>query len=386
MNDICHLLDTVQLSDALTFLKTMPDESVHSVITSPPYFGQRDYGSDTQIGLESHPDEYINALVEVFREAKRVLRDDGTFWLNIGDNYVGATSQHRDGGSQGKNSRYSRKHMGGIPTSGRGDRNRTFYAMGLPMKSLVGMPWRVAFALQNDGWILRCDIIWHRPSKSESVKDRPTHAHEYVFMFSKSQKYYYDRSAMLSETGANIQSVWRLGGSPFTGAHFAVFPPELIEPLLLASTPQNGIVLDPFGGSGTVGLVSRQHGRHYILCDINAENVALAEKRIAEGITSNDKKRLSEAVVRQATLPLFAPPANGHVQNGSNGAKSEIAAPLKSSKHQSHPRRRSANSSRSDTGSRPSARKRSASSAATNKNTRNATSRGSSRSHKSKTG
>jgi site-specific DNA-methyltransferase (adenine-specific) len=306
VNGVEHLKDTIQLSDALTFLKSMPDESVSSIITSPPYFAQRDYGAEKQIGLEQHPNDYVNALVEVFREARRVLRNDGTFWLNIGDNYVGATSQHRAGGSQGKNSRYSRKHMNGIPQTGRGNRNRTFYAMGLPMKSLVGMPWRVAFALQDDGWILRCDIIWHRPSKSESVKDRPTHAHEYIFMFSKSQWYYYDRPAMLSPTGANIQSVWKIGGSPFTGAHFAVFPAELIEPIVLASCPQGGIVFDPFGGSGTVGLVCRQHHRHFILCDISAENVEMACKRVTEGITADDKRRLTETAteVTQDELPF----------------------------------------------------------------------------------
>ncbi len=293
MNDATHpLIDTVQVNDALTFLKTLPDESIQSIITSPPYFGQRDYGAEQQIGLEMHPDAYIQALVSVFAEARRVLRNDGTFWLNIGDNYVGATSQHKAGGSQGKNSRYSRKHMNGIPTTGRKIRNKTFYEMGLPMKSLVGMPWRVAFALQSDGWILRCDIIWHRPATSESVKDRPTHAHEYVFMFSKKQKYYYDRSTMLTESGANIQSVWRVTGSPFSGAHFAVFPAELIEPIVQASCPMNGVILDPFGGSGTVGLVAKQHQRHFILCDISPENVALAQQRIACGITSDDKLRL----------------------------------------------------------------------------------------------
>lgn len=303
MKRVKTLLDEIHVGDALTLLKSMPAQCVNSIITSPPYFGQRDYGVEGQLGLETHPDEYINKLVEVFREARRVLKDDGTFWLNIGDNYVGATSQHREGGSQGKNSRYSRKHMGGIPTSGRGDRNRTFYEMGLPMKSLVGMPWRVAFALQNDGWILRCDIVWHRPSKSESVKDRPTHAHEYIFMFSKKQKYYYDRQFMLSETGANIQSVWRIGGSPFTGAHFAVFPAELIEPLILSSCPEDGAILDPFGGSGTVGLVSRQHRRHFILCEINPDTATMARKRIQEGITKDDKKRL-EAVKRPMMFPL----------------------------------------------------------------------------------
>jgi DNA modification methylase len=298
-------IDTITCSDALSFLKTLPDESVNSIITSPPYYGQRDYGTDGQIGLEERPEQYIEALVSVFHEARRVLRSDGTFWLNIGDGYVGATSQHREGGSQGKTSRYSRKHMNSVPTSGRGARNRTFYEMGMPMKSLIGMPWRVAFALQSDGWILRCDIIWHRPASSESVKDRPTHAHEYIFMFSKRQRYYYDRTAMLSPTGANIQSVWRVSGSPFTGAHGAPFPAELIEPIVIASCPEGGTILDPFGGSGTVGLVSRQHRRHFVLIDISAENVELARKRVISGITADDKKRLAQAESRQDALPLL---------------------------------------------------------------------------------
>lgn len=304
-NETTHLIDTVQHSDALTFIKTLPDESINAIITSPPYFGQRDYGEKEQIGLEETAQEYINALVAVFREAKRVLKQDGTLWLNIGDNYVGATSQHREGGSQGKNSRYSRKHMNGIPTTGRSKRNKAFYAMGLPMKSLVGMPWRVAFALQNDGWLLRCDIVWHRPSSSESVKDRPTHAHEYIFMLSKKQHYYYDRSAMVTDTGANIQSVWRITGSPFTGTHCATFPPELIEPIVLASCPENGIIFDPFGGSGTVGVVCCEHRRHFLLCDISKENVELARKRVKEGITKSDKKRLQNGSVEQKLLPIF---------------------------------------------------------------------------------
>jgi site-specific DNA-methyltransferase (cytosine-N4-specific) len=307
VTEISPLLDTVQLTDALSLLKTLPDESIHSIITSPPYYAQRDYGSEAQIGLESHPDLYIKSLTEVFREARRVLRDDGTLWLNIGDNYVGATSQHKENGSQGKTSSYSRKHMNGVPKAGRKARNETFYEMGLPMKSLVGMPWRVAFALQNDGWILRCDIIWHRPAASESVKDRPTHAHEYIFMFSKKQRYYYDRSFMLTETGANIQSVWRVTGTPFTGAHCATFPPELIEPIVLASCPEKGVILDPFGGSGTIGLVSKQHNRHFILCEINPDIAELARKRVSEGITKKDKERLLEAEVKQEKLPLQTP-------------------------------------------------------------------------------
>ncbi len=304
MRKIEDFIDTVQQTDTLTFLKTVPDESFNSIITSPPYFGQRDYGTEEQIGLEVTAQEYVDNLVSVFGEARRALKNDGTFWLNIGDNYVGATSQHRQGGSQGKTSRYSRKHMNGIPTTGRSKRNRAFYAMGLPMKSLAGMPWRVAFALQNDGWILRSDIVWHRPTASESVKDRPTHAHEYIFMFAKRQWYYYERSAMLTENGANIQSVWRVTGTPFTGAHCATFPPELIEPVVLASCPKGGIVFDPFGGSGTVGVVCKQHERHYILCDISKDNVELAQKRVSEGITKNDKLRLLNGSVGQKPLKV----------------------------------------------------------------------------------
>ncbi len=301
---IQSLFDTVQHTDALSLLKSMPDQSIHSIITSPPYYAQRDYGSEKQIGLEAHPDLYIQALVETFREARRVLRDDGTLWLNIGDSYVGATSQHKENGSQGKTSRYSRKHMDGVPQVGRKERNQTFYAMGLPMKSLVGMPWRVAFALQSDGWLLRCDIIWHRPSASESVKDRPTHAHEYIFMFSKKQHYYYNRTSMITDTGANLQSVWRVTGTPFTGAHCATFPPELIEPVVLASCPEEGVVFDPFGGSGTVGLVSKQHNRHFILSEVNPEIADLARLRVSEGVTKSDKKRLSTILYKQTTLPI----------------------------------------------------------------------------------
>jgi len=305
MIDLNSILNTVQHADALSLLATLPDDSVQSIITSPPYYAQRDYEDQRQIGLEATPQDYIKALVGVFREAHRVLKKDGTLWLNIGDTYVGATSQHKENGSQGKTSRYSKKHMNGVPKTGRAHRNKTFYNMGLPMKSLVGMPWRVAFALQDDGWILRCDIVWHRPSSSESVKDRPTHAHEYIFMFSKSQRYYYDRSAMLTPTGANIQSVWRVSGSPFTGAHCATFPAELIEPIVLASSPEEGVIFDPFAGSGTVGLVARQYQRQYVLCEVNIDNAELARKRIADGITANDKKRLSTTSIQQPKLQLL---------------------------------------------------------------------------------
>jgi len=302
MYNIEEILDIPQQSDSLEFIQKLPPECVNSIITSPPYFGQRDYGHPAQIGLEYTAQEYVNKLVRVFREARRVLKNDGTFWLNIGDYYVGATSQHKASGSQGKTSRYSHKHMNGIPTTGRFLRNKTFYQLGLPMKSLVGIPWKVAFALQSDGWILRSDIIWYQPSSSESVKDRPTHAHEYIFMFSKNQKYYYDRASMLTETGANKQSVWKITGTPFTGSHCATFPPELIEPIILTSCPEGGVVFDPFGGSGTVGVVCKQHRRHFLMCDISRDNVELSIKRISEGITTNDKVRLSKNSTLQPVL------------------------------------------------------------------------------------
>lgn len=317
MSEIQSLYNTIQEIDALSLFKMLPDESVHTIVTSPPYFGQRDYGAQNQIGLETTPDAYVESLVKVFQEARRTLRPDGTFWLNIGDSYVGATSQHREGGSQGKTSRYSKKHMNGVPQTGRGERNRALYALGLPMKSLLGIPWRVAFALQSDGWLLRCDIIWHRPSSSESVKDRPTHAHEYIFMFSKKQKYYYDREPLLTPTGANIQSVWEVTGSPFTGSHCAPFPSELIEPIILGACPEGGVVVDPFGGSGTVGVVCQQHNRYFIMCDVSSENVELARKRVTVGITKDDKRRLAQADSKQQPLPI------AHVQNRSVVAKSK---------------------------------------------------------------
>lgn len=284
--------DRIYLGDANEVLESFQSDTIDSIITSPPYFGQRDYGHPNQIGLETDHVDYIDSLVKVFDQCLRVLKPSGTFWLNIGDNYVGATSQHKAGGSQGKTSRYSKKHMNGIPTTGRAARNKDFYAKGLPMKSLVGMPWRVAFALQERGWILRSDIIWHRESTSESVKDRPTHAHEYIFMFSKKQRYYYDRDYMKTETGANLQSVWHVTGSPFSGAHFATFPPELVERIVLASCPKGGTILDPFGGSGTIGLLCRQYERHFVLIDISEQNVDMASERISMGITNSDKKRL----------------------------------------------------------------------------------------------
>jgi DNA modification methylase len=265
--------------DCLDQLKTLDDQSIHTCITSPPYWGLRDYGNDDQLGLESSPDEYINNMVAVFREVKRVLRDDGTLWLNLGDTY------------------------------GRGVKTN------LPKKNLLGMPWRVALALQADGWILRQDIIWHKPNPMpESVRDRCTKAHEYIFLMAKQQKYYFDNDAIkedakypngpiapekikkgvgmhgmhtregLSKLGArdkrNKRSVWKVTTKPFKEAHFATFPMDLIEPCVLAGSPVDGWVLDPFGGAGTTGLVADKHKRHTVLIEISKDYIEIAKKRM----------------------------------------------------------------------------------------------------------
>jgi DNA modification methylase len=307
--------------DCIEMMKTLPDRSVNCCVTSPPYFGLRDYGHEGQIGLEETPDAYVAKLVAVFREVKRLLRDDGTLWLNLGDSYVGATSQHKEGGSAGENSCISKKTMSGIPQSGRGNRNRAMNSIGLTMKQLIGIPWRVAFALQSDGWYLRQDIIWHKPNPMpESVTDRCTKAHEYIFLLSKSARYFYDAEAIKepsasssiarlsqpnleSQVGSarvpgktngnmkavggemrNPRSVWTVNTQPYKGAHFATFPLNLIRPCILAGCPTGGTVLDPFGGSGTTGQVAMEEGRKSILCELNPEYVQLMNQRL-NGVT-----------------------------------------------------------------------------------------------------
>lgn len=296
----------IRIGDCRELLAAMGDQSVNCVVTSPPYFGLRDYGVDGQIGLEQTPEEYVAEMVAVFRELRRVLRKDGTLWLNLGDSYGKA-------------------------------------------KQLLGIPWRVAFALQADGWYLRQDIIWHKPNPMpESVTDRCTKSHEYIFLMSKSARYYFDREAIAEPVAAssiarlsqpnlenqagsnrvpgktngnmkavgrggrsafrgqghfrdgdgpanrdgrdmkdvgvgetrNRRSVWTVTTKPFKGAHFATFPPDLIEPCILAGCPPQGTVLDPFGGAGTTGLVAKQHGRNAILLELNPEYAAIARDRI----------------------------------------------------------------------------------------------------------
>jgi len=300
----------VLTGDCVESMKSLPDESIQTCITSPPYFGLRDYGVDGQIGLEETPNQYVAKLVEVFREVRRVLRDDGTLWLNLGDSYAGNCSRTSTGRAGMGNER-----EGIFTRSGEG----------LKPKDLIGIPWRVAFALQADGWYLRQDIIWHKPNPMpESVTDRCTKSHEYIFLLSKSKNYYYDHEAVKENArehvgnvlenrdsgtgiarglngqadrqgnfapvgnGRNKRSVWTVTTKPYSGAHFATFPPDLIEPCVLAGSPENGIVLDPFGGSGTTGGVAMKLNRKAILCELNPEYVGIMEQRIQEIV--NEKK------------------------------------------------------------------------------------------------
>ena len=260
--------------DCSESLKKLDDKSVNTCITSPPYWGLRDYnGEDKQLGMEDTPEEFISNLVDVFREVKRVLRDDGTVWLNLGDTYCGTGHKGNYTDPKHKEGRNGQK----IALNNKID--------GLKSKDLVGIPWRVALALQQDGWYLRQDIIWHKPNTMpESVKDRCTKAHEYIFLLSKNKKYYYDYEAIKEDAvigkKRNKRSVWTVPTKPFKGAHFATFPMDLIEPCVLAGCPEGGTVLDPFGGSGTTGLVADRNGRNAVLIELNNEYAEMARDRL----------------------------------------------------------------------------------------------------------
>lgn len=309
--------------DCVERLKELQSQSVQCCVTSPPYWGLRDYGVDGQLGLESTPEEYVANMVEVFRKVKRVLRDDGTLWLNLGDSYAAnaKTGDKRFGNPEFNVNRPSRE-LTKTPA-------RTI-SSGLKPKDLVGIPWMVAFALRADGWYLRSDIIWNKPNcMPESVTDRPTKAHEYIFLLSKSEKYYYDYEAIKEDAmqehagrykykfgtgdkGAeqrrisgtaigerefypkrNRRTVWTVSLKSFKGAHFATYPPDLIEPCVLAGCPEGGIVLDPFFGAGTTGLVARRNKRNYVGIELNPEYAELAEKRILDecGIDQDGQSR-----------------------------------------------------------------------------------------------
>jgi DNA modification methylase len=307
----------ILVGDALETLRTLPADSVHCVVTSPPYWGLRDYGVAGQIGLEDTPEAFVDRLVAVFREVRRVLRADGTAWINMGDSYA------QDGGfgKQGKGSSIADRACA-QPGGPRERRTSGRPPLGLKPKDLIGQPWRLAFALQADGWWLRSDIIWAKPNPMpESVTDRPTRAHEYLFLLAKSESYYYDADAVrepyapetatraaygwqstgnrlqthqpgtkpraeteytkLNAKGRNRRSVWPITTVPFSEAHFATFPEKLVEPCILAGCPKDGIVLDPFMGAGTVALVALKAGRRFLGVELNPKYAAMARARIA---------------------------------------------------------------------------------------------------------
>lgn len=303
--------------DARQVLATLPDASAQCCVTSPPYFGLRDYGHAGQIGLEPTPDEYVAQMVAVFREVRRVLREDGTLWLNLGDTYAGGGRGGNPATSPWKGFVGNTAREAAVTKVAGEDR-----LWGMKPKDLLGIPWRVAFALQADGWWLRSDIIWHKPNPMpESVTDRPTKAHEYVFLLAKSQRYYYDAGAIAEEASPDMQrraalghtrggggkvdasrndestlrgehakaitgdsrnarTVWPIATQPYKGAHFATMPPSLAERCIKAGTKRGDMVLDPFGGAGTTGLVADRLGRDATLIELNPTYAALARERI----------------------------------------------------------------------------------------------------------
>lgn len=303
------ILNTIINTDCLTGLRELPDSCVDCCVTSPPYYGLRDYGEDGQIGLEETPESYVQKLVDVFREVKRVLKPEGTLWLNLGDSYwggKGASSQAWTTEMVGKRESINgQQHQ--IASKGETRPTDKKHETIKP-KDLIGIPWMVAFALRADGWYLRQDIIWNKPNPMpESVTDRCTKAHEYIFLLSKSQQYYYDADAIKFKTitnpnspktangdsrecnsgrvgnngeYANKRSVWTVTTKPFSEAHFATFPEDLIVPCIKAGCPEKGIVLDPFMGAGTTGLVARKLTRNFIGFELNPEYIKIAENRI----------------------------------------------------------------------------------------------------------
>jgi len=315
----------VLVGDVRNRLATVEAGSVQTCVTSPPYWGLRDYGNDGQIGLEGSPEEFVEALCLVFDEVWRVLADDGTLWLNLGDSYKPA-------GNSSTKKGFNERYFGRKPTTdkqgadeGHVDRSQ-FNADGVKPKDLVGIPWRVAFALQARGWFLRSEIIWHKPNPMpESVTDRPTKSHEHIFLLAKSAKYFYDHEAIkepvaesslerakyafhsdapstknnalgdkqgihvdemgtrfVNPSGRNKRDVWTVPTKGYDGAHFAVYPTALIEPCILAGSREGDTVLDPFSGSGTTGVVALRNGRNYLGCELNSEYAELSRKRISD--------------------------------------------------------------------------------------------------------
>ncbi len=315
-------MDKIITGNSLEVLQSMQTESVDCCVTSPPYYGLRDYGVDGQLGLENTPERYIEKMVEIFSAVKDVLKSNGTLWCNIGDTYA-----NRSCPGQSSPTKRDRRKLANLPKVG--------VPAGWKTKDLLGIPWMLAIALRADGWYLRQDIIWHKPNPMpESMRDRCTKAHEYIFLLSKSPRYYFDSDAIREpsiwkssepwgwdtgdgahntieyqkngkhrrsqpkgsfngKTGARAfratgewrmkRSVWSVPTRPFKGAHFATFPEALIDPCIKAGCPKGGTVLDPFFGAGTVGVVAKKNARHYIGIELNPEYVKMAEERI-EGV------------------------------------------------------------------------------------------------------
>jgi len=315
----------IKIGDSLEVLKSMDDQSVNCCVTSPPYWALRNYDMDDQLGQEATPEEYVDKLVEIMGEVKRVLTDDGTLWLNLGDSYVGS-------GDKGKGKdKIAPKHKNGQEIA----KNKK--VAGLKPKDMVGIPWRVAFALQADGWYLRSDIIWHKTNPMPiPVKDRPTSCYEHIFLLSKNRYYYYDKDAILEPLkdpnrkdgpnnagfggrkhtdnidktlnnaysgtkydatklkGKNKRDVWTIATNGYKGAHFAVYPPKLIEPCILAGCPDGGIVLDPFSGSGTTGVVALNNNKKYIGIELNPEFADLSHQRIKDQVPTTLVEHMSD--------------------------------------------------------------------------------------------
>lgn len=293
---------TLHHGDALTVAKTLDAASAQTIVTSPPYFGLRDYGEAGQIGAEASVGEYVGNMVALFGELRRVLADDGTLWLNLGDSYTASLGQRKVTDKAGAKQESKRGSTGSPST----------FVPGLAPKNLIGIPWRVALALQDDGWILRSEIIWAKPNPMpESVTDRPTKSHETIFLFAKSPRYYYDAETIKEEGkgewnsadgfipegqanrniegqigsradaqqfGRNKRTVWTVPTVPFSAGHFAVYPPALIRPCVLAGSRMGDTVLDPFSGSGTTGMVATQEGRKYVGIDLNSDYLDLSLK------------------------------------------------------------------------------------------------------------
>ncbi len=267
--------DIILFGDCLETLKQF-DEKPRLCVTSPPYYGMRNYGDeDNQIGLESTPEEYIQNLVNVFREVRNCLTDDGTLWLNMGDSYY----NYRPGKGQALVKQTMSNSKQDLPDKCARRGNKLD---GLKEKDLIGIPWMLAFALRADGWYLRQDIIWHKPNPMpESVKDRCTKSHEYLFLLSKNQNYYFNVDA-IKEPTRRKRSVWNITKKGYRDAHFAVYPPELIKPCILAGSQENDIILDPFMGSGTTAMVAKELGRYYIGCELHEDYGKLIQKRLNE--------------------------------------------------------------------------------------------------------